>query len=77
MRYGKTRKQENRIFHSNAVLVHCLNSASCLISAIVLTHYSHSSLNLVINALSSGMLGGMVQDKWSRECCRNWTALHA
>jgi len=34
---GKTGKHENRIFHSNAVLVHCLNSTSCLISSIFLT----------------------------------------
>jgi len=35
-------KHENCILPSNAALVHCLNSTSCLISSIVLTHDSHS-----------------------------------
>jgi len=35
---GKTGKHEDCIFHSNAVLAHCLNSTSCLISSIFLTH---------------------------------------
>jgi len=37
--YGETRKLD---FHSNAVLVHCLNSTSCLISSVFLTHDSYS-----------------------------------
>jgi len=37
----------------------------------------YDSLNLVINALSSGLLGGMVQEKGSRECRSSWTVLHA
>jgi len=36
---GETRKLH---FHSNAVLVHCLNSTSCLISSVFLTHDSYS-----------------------------------
>jgi len=39
---GKTGKSKNCIFPSNAVLVHCLNSTSCLIFSIFLTHDSHS-----------------------------------
>jgi len=35
------------------------------------------SLNLVINAFSSGLLRGMIQGKWSGQCCRSWTVLHA
>jgi len=35
---GKTVKHENRIFHSNAVLVHCLNSTRCLNSSIYRGH---------------------------------------
>jgi len=74
---GKAGKRENCISYSNAVLVHCLNSTSCLISSMfwlttpVLT-LLYDSLNLVINALSSGLLGGMVQDKR-----RSWNVLHA
>ena len=37
----------------------------------------YDSLNLVISAFSSGLLGDMVQDKRSRERCRSWTVLHA
>jgi len=37
----------------------------------------YDSLNLVINAFSLGLLGGMVQEKGSRECCSSWTVLHA
>jgi len=45
---GKTGKHENCVFHSNAVLVHCLNSNSCLIFSIFLTHnsYSHCCMTL-------------------------------
>jgi len=40
---GKAGKHENRIFHSNAVSVHCQNSVSrCLISSDFLTHDSYS-----------------------------------
>ena len=64
---GETRKLH--FFHSDAVLVQCLNSSSCLISSIFLTHDSYiltllyDSLNLVINAFISGLLAGMFQDK--------------
>jgi len=37
----------------------------------------YDSLNLVINVFSSGLLGGMVQEKGSRERCSSWTVLHA
>ena len=61
--------------------MHCHNSTSCLISSIFLTHdsYSHCSLNLVINAFSSELSEAWfrINDKWSRERCRRWTALHA
>jgi len=37
----------------------------------------HDSLNLLINAFSSGLLGRMVQEEGSTECCSNLTVLHA
>jgi len=37
----------------------------------------YDSLNLVINAFSLGLFGGMVQEKGSREHCSIWTVLHA
>jgi len=38
----KMGKHKNCIFPSNAVLLHCLNSTSCLISSIFLTYNSYS-----------------------------------
>ena len=35
----------------------------------------YDSLNFVINAFSSGLLGGMVQEKGSRERCGSWTVV--
>jgi len=67
---GKTGKQENRIFHSNAVSVHCQSSTSrSLISSVFLTRDSYSrcllydSLNLVTNAFSSGLMGAWFRRK--------------
>ena len=37
----------------------------------------YDSLNLVINSFSSGLLGGMIQGKGSRERRSSWTVLHA
>jgi len=37
----------------------------------------YDSLNLVVNAFSSGLLDGMVQEKGSRERCSTCTVLHA
>jgi len=37
----------------------------------------YDSLNLVINAFSSGLLGSIVHEKGSRERCSSWTVLHA
>jgi len=37
----------------------------------------YDSLNLVVSAFSSGLLGGLVQEKGSRERCSSWTVLHA
>jgi len=37
----------------------------------------YDSINLVINAFSSGLLWGMVQEKGSRERCKRWTVLNA
>ena len=56
---GETRKLP---FHSNAVLVHCLNSTSCLISSIffnsqLILMLLYDSLNLVISAFISELLG--------------------
>jgi len=59
--------------------VHCQNSTSrCLISSVFLTHDSYlmyDSLNLVINAFSSGCWRGMVQEKGSRERRSSWVGL--
>jgi len=35
----------------------------------------YDSLNNVINVFSLGLLGGMVQEKGSRERCSSWTVL--
>jgi len=65
-------------FHSNAVSVHCQNSTNrCLISSVFLTHTHAAVWLLVINAFSSGLLGGMVQEKGSRDRRSSWTVLHA
>jgi len=56
-------------FHSNAVLVHCQNSTSrCLISSIffdswLILTWLYDSLNLVITAFSSGLLGAWFRRK--------------
>jgi len=78
---GKTGKHVNCIFHPNAVLVHCLNSTSCLISSFIwLTTHTHAAVwppKSCSQRVQLGAVGGMVHDKWSRECCRSWTVLHA
>ena len=53
-----------------------LNFFNLFDSQLILT-LPYDSLNLVINSFSSGLLGGMVQDKLRRERCRSWTVLHA
>jgi len=37
----------------------------------------YDSLDLVMNAFSLELLGGMVQEKGSQERCSSWTVLHA
>jgi len=63
---GKMGKHENCIFHSNAVLVHCLNPTSCLISSIFLTRDSYSRCCMTPKSCNQcvqiGTVGGMVQD---------------
>jgi len=62
---GKTGKHENGIFHSNALLPEfnqLLDFFSLFDSRLILT-LLYDSLNPVINVFSSGLLGGMVQDK--------------
>jgi len=64
---GKTGKHDNCIFHLNAVLLPELNQLlldffNIFDSRLILT-LPYDSLNLVINAFSSGLLGGMVQEK--------------
>ena len=70
---GKTGKHEDCIFHFSQSLLHFFNLFD---SRLILT-LLYDSLNLVINAISSGLLGGMVQEKGSRECCSSRTASHA
>jgi len=53
-------------FHSNALLLHCQNSTSCcLISStfLVILTLLYDSLNLVIDAFSSGLLGAWFKRK--------------
>jgi len=73
---GETRKFH---FHSNAVLVHCQNSSSrCLISSIFLTH-TPAALWLPKSChqcAQFGTVGGIVQEKESREHCSSWTVLY-
>jgi len=64
---GKMRKHENCIFHSalaefNQLL---LDFFSVFDSQLILT-LLNDSLNFVINAFSSGLLSGMVQEKGSQ-----------
>jgi len=76
---GKTGKHENRIFTQNVVdlLLHCQNSTSCLIYSIFLTHNSYAVIWLPKQCVHLGAVGGMVQEKESRERCSSWTVLHA
>jgi len=74
---GETRKLH---FHSSAVLLQCQNSSSrCLISSIFFTH-THAALWLSKSCNQCAQyrtVGGMVQEKESREHCSSWTVLHA
>jgi len=76
---GKTVKHENRIFLTQIALPEfnqsLLDFFSLFDSRFILT-LLYGSLNLVINALSSGLLGGhpgMLQEKGSRERRSIWT----
>jgi len=74
---GKTRK------HENCVFLYALPEFNQLLDFFNLFHLRlilmlpYDCLNLVINAFSSGLLGGTVQEKGSRERCSSWTVLHA
>ena len=74
---GKTR------IHKNCVFLSALPEFNQLLDFFNLFHLRliltlpYDCLNLVINAFSSGLLGGTVQEKGSREHCRSWTVLHA
>jgi len=57
---AETRKSH---FHLNAVLVHCLNSTSCLISSIFLTHDSHSRCCMTPCVQPAGLLGASFRRK--------------
>jgi len=71
---GKT--ENTKIAFALTVLVHCQNSTSCCFSRLKF-RLLYDSLNLVINAFSLGLFGGMIQEKGSRQCCSSWTVLHA
>jgi len=85
-RPGKTGKHENHIhfFHSNSASVHCQNSTSrSLISSVFfdsrLSH-THAAVRLpksCSQCVQLGAVGGVVQEKGSRERCSSWTVLHA
>ena len=68
-------------FHSNAVLVHCLNSTSCLTSSIFLTHDSYAAVWLFKSCNQwvqlGAVVGGTVPEKWRRKRSSSWTVLHA
>ena len=76
---GKTEKRENCIF-PQCCSVLPMNSTSCLISSIFLTHDSYSrcllydSLSLVINAFNYREYWG--HNSGERKCCSSWTVLH-
>jgi len=57
----------------NQLLIDLLNLFDSRLTFILLYNF----LNLVINAFISGLLGGMAQDKRSRERCSSWTVLPA
>jgi len=61
---GKTGKHENGIFHSNAVLVQqsLLDFFNLFDSRLILTRL-YDSLNLAINAISSGLFGAWFRRK--------------
>jgi len=71
---GKTRKHENCVFRCSCALPEfnqsLLDFFTLFDSRLVLM-LLYDSLNLVINAVSSGLLEGMVQEKGSRESCRS------
>jgi len=78
---GKTEKHKN-CFVSLKCSIKALPEINQLLdffslfdSRLILT-LLHDSLNLVINAFTSGLLWGMVQDKRSRERFRSWTVAH-
>ena len=53
-----------------------LNFFNLFDSRLILT-LLHDSVNLVINAFSSGLLWGMIQETGSRDRCNSWIVLHA
>jgi len=75
-------KWETQKWHfSLALLAHCQNLTSCCLTSVFHSRFILTllcdSLNLVISAFSFVLLGGMVQEKGSREHCNSWTVLHA
>ena len=74
----KMGKHENCIFHTalpefNQSLLDFFNVFDSRLILMLL----YDSLNLAINAFISGLLGGVVQEKGSREHCSSWTVLNA
>jgi len=84
----KMRETRKLHFHSNAVLLHCLNSTSCLISWIffdspLILMLLYDFLNLVNNAFISGLLGAWLRRKEVKSaaavglCCTYNTTVHS
>ena len=80
---GKMGKHKNRIFSLKRCVSALLEFNQSLLdffslfdSRLILM-LLYDSLNRVINAFSSGLLGGMVQEKRSQESRSSWTVLHA
>jgi len=78
LHYPANAKHENCIFHSLYQRTARIQPvAAWFLQYFWLTTRIHDSLNLLIKAFSSGLLGGMVQEKASWERCSSWTVLHA
>ena len=72
--HGKAEKHESRIFTQ---MLHCLNSTRCSISSTFLTHAAVWLPKSCNQYVQLGAVGGIVQEKGSRERCRSWTVLDA
>jgi len=72
------KKWNTKIAFFTRALVHCQNVTNCcLISSTFLTHAAVWLPKSCNQCVQLGAVGGMVQEKGSREYCSSWTVLHA